>query len=60
MTDITIDVDGLPVDVDAEDYGANPDGVIAAVRAARASMRLQPLDDAERDPDYRALYGQDG
>jgi hypothetical protein len=59
MGDITIEVDGLPVDVDAEEWGADPDGVVAAVRAARVEQRLEPLADDEREPDYREQYGED-
>jgi hypothetical protein len=59
MGDITIEVDGLPVDVDAEDWGADPDGVTARVRAARAELALQPEPDFEPPQDYQALYGED-
>lgn len=38
MSDITIVVDGLPVEVDEQEYNSNADAVIEAVRAARAEI----------------------
>jgi hypothetical protein len=40
MGDIQIDVDDLPVEVDAEEYGADPEYVIRHVRQGRQDTRL--------------------
>lgn len=62
MTDTTyveIDVDGLPVDVHADHYAANPDEVIESVRAARR----EAVGDAgghEPGPDYDELVAAFG
>jgi hypothetical protein len=60
MTDyITIDVDGLPVDVDEAQYDADEDGTIAAVRAARAG-RVGDAGGHEPGPDYDELVAAFG
>lgn len=54
---IEIEVDGMPVEVDAEDWGANPDQVMVDVRAARQALRLS--DDVPLAQDYDTLVGDD-
>jgi hypothetical protein len=57
----TVKIDGLPVEVDAAEYNADPGGVEARVRAARAEVRMDPLEEDEtREPSYTELYGKDG
>lgn len=59
MTDTTIEVDGLPVQVDAALYADDPGLVIAQVREARAELRLPEPAEDDVDPDYTARYGKD-
>jgi hypothetical protein len=53
MSDITVDIDGLPVEVAEEDWQADPDRVTNEVREARAAI-AGTLDDAPA-PDYDEL-----
>ena len=59
MGEITIEVDGLPVEVDAEDWGADPHGVEEQVRQARRETSMGPIVEGEEEPDYNTLYGDD-
>jgi hypothetical protein len=56
---ITVDVDGLPVDVDAKAYKDDPEKVAGEVRAARVKLMLEPGPDFEPPTDYTGLYGKD-
>jgi hypothetical protein len=40
MGDITVEIDGLPVEVDEDEWTENPEMVTAQVRENRASVRL--------------------
>lgn len=53
MTDITVEIDGLPVEVDEAEYTADPDRVVATVREARFAI-AGSLDD-EPAPDFDEL-----
>lgn len=46
-----IEVDGLAVEVDEAEYVADPEAVVASVRAARAELRLEPSDEEYVDFD---------
>lgn len=54
---VTIEVDGLPVEVHEALYRLDPDQVAESVRAARAEMRLP--DSTPQAEDYDALVGDD-
>lgn len=53
MSDITVDIDGLPVEVDETDWQTDPERVTNEVREARADV-AGALDD-EPAPDYDTL-----
>lgn len=57
-TAVQVEIDGLPVDVDAERWEAEPKVVEAEVREARAGLRL-PVDPNEHYFDYDELVGDD-
>ena len=60
MGDITVQVDGLGVEVDEDEFLADPEATADRVRQARAVIRIADLpDDPEPDPDYHQLYGKD-
>lgn len=59
----TIEVDGLPVEVDAAAYEADTEAVIEAVRTARAEVVGDLSDTYEIPPDYDELvaaFGEEG
>jgi hypothetical protein len=57
MAEIQIDVDDLPVMVDAEEYGTDPEYVIRQVRQGRQDTRLHE-GELEAD-DYNRAVGAD-
>lgn len=59
MPDIEIEVDGLSVPVDADEYEADPEGVVERVRAARAEYRANQ-EQFESAPDYDEFLAQFG
>lgn len=52
-----IEVDGLPVEVDAEEYERSPEEVADAVREARAVHRLPESE--PQAPNYEERVGED-
>lgn len=58
--DMKIEVDDLPVTVDDDEYKADPEKVIASVRAAREALRIPDLPDNEREPDYNQSLAEEG
>lgn len=57
MPDIEIEVDGLNVPVDVDEYEADPEGVAERVRAARAEYRASQ-EQFEPAPDYDEFLAQ--
>lgn len=57
MTDIEIDVDGIPVEVDAAEYEQDPAACITSVQAARAEAVGDLTGLHEISPDYDELVG---
>lgn len=53
---IEVEIDHLKVEVDKQEWEENPAKVIEEVRHNRQNMRIEPLDDVDRDPDYQELY----
>lgn len=56
---ITVEIDDLPVEVNATEWRTNSDLVTAQVREARAKLRLPPVSNDDREPTYTDLYGDD-
>lgn len=57
---VTIDVDGLPVDVDAAEFASDQEATIAAVRLRRSGLAMG-ADQHPQAPDYDdliAVYGE--
>jgi hypothetical protein len=50
--------DSLPVEWDKAEYEADPDGVIAQIKAGRAAVAMTE-DQYEPMPDYNAQVGKD-
>lgn len=61
---IIVQIDGLPTEVDAVEWGTDPDGIEAHVRAARAEASdLTGLFEPDPDLDYDLLaetFGANG
>lgn len=59
MSDIIIDVDGLLVEVDEQEYNKNADAVIAQVRSARESLVGDASANAEEYTDFDNCKDED-
>lgn len=60
MSDIVIDVDGIPVSVGEQEYLADPEAVVREVRAARAEIVGDLTGLHEEAPDYNTLVAAFG
>lgn len=58
MTTTRVDVDGLPVEVDSEEYAADPEWIVRQTRKERAELGLG--DDVPEADDYNTQVGDDG
>ena len=57
MPDVEIEVDGLLVPVDADEYQRDPERVVESVRTARAALSLG--EDVPEADDYHAILRGD-